>query len=138
MPDAALGGELSVKVPGALMIARGLDSVSVSIDPASLASTIVRVAPGMTVGVETECAVFPIGQPRPSLSRHGLASGADFDVGTSTWNATPDGIPVQGAKYIAEMKIVLFQTDVPPGRAWNPRAGRFEALWSQTLRQAEE
>jgi hypothetical protein len=136
--DAGRGGDLSVRVPGALMIARGLDSVSVSIDPASLASTTVHVAPGMVIGVETDCAVFPLGQPRPSASRHGLAASADFDVGTSTWNATPDGIPAQGTKYVAEMRIVLFQTDVPLARPWNPHAGHFEALWSQTLRQAEE
>ena len=54
------------------------------------------------------------------------------------WNATPDGIPAQGTRYVGEMRIVLFQTDVPPGRGWNPHAGRFEALWTQTLRQAEE
>ncbi len=120
------------------MVARAIDSVSVSIDPASLATTTVNVGEGMVIGVETECAVFPIGASRAAATRHGLAASTDLDVGTFTWNAREDGVPVQGTKYIAEMRIVLFQTDVPPGRAWNPHAGKFEALWTRTLRQAEE
>jgi hypothetical protein len=41
-------------------------------------------------------------------------------------------------KYVAEVQLVLFETDVPPGHMWNPRAGHYHALWSRTLRQAEE
>jgi hypothetical protein len=27
---------------------------------------------------------------------------------------------------------------VPPGPGWNPRGGKLNELWTQTLRQAEE
>lgn len=127
-----------MRVPGALMIARGIDSVSVSIDPASLADTKVIADAGMVIGVETECFVFARGQSRPAAGKHALASSADFDLGISEWNSKSDGIPVQGTKYVAEMQIVLFQTDVRATHEWNPHVGRFKALWTRTLRQAEE
>jgi hypothetical protein len=141
--DASGRREVTVRVPGALMIARAIDSVSVSIDATSLAGTTVLADPALVMGVETECFVFPMGQPppAPAIGRHGFTSSADFDVGTSTWNSKVDGLPVQGIKYVAEMRLVLFQTDVRPGRSrdgWDPHAGKFEALWTRTLRQAEE
>jgi hypothetical protein len=136
--DASARREVPVRVPAALSIARAYDSISVSIDPTSLASTTVMADDGMFLGVETECYVFPVGQPRPAEGRHRLGSGTDFEVGTSTWNASEDGIPVPGIRYVAEMQITLFETDAAPGGTWDPRNGRYESLWTRTLRQAEE
>jgi hypothetical protein len=142
--DGAAGTEeLPVRVPAALRIARGLDSLSVGVDAASLALTQVAVDRGMTVGVERNVFVFPEGQARPAEGRRGVASGPDFDAATDTWTTKDSGIPVPGTKYVAEVELVLFETDVRPGQArpplsWDPRAGRYKALWSRTLRQAEE
>jgi len=144
--DAALTEELPVRVPAALRIARGLDSLSVGIDPASLALTQVAVDPGMIVGVERDVFVFPEGQARSAGGRHGVESGPSFDAATDTWTTTDSGIPVPGTKYVAEVELVLFETDVRPGQSgqsgqrgsWEPRAGRYKALWTRTLRQAEE
>jgi hypothetical protein len=36
------------------------------------------------------------------------------------------------------MRLVLFETDVPSQHEWNPHSGRYKALWTRTLRQAEE
>ena len=47
--------------PGALMIARGLDTVSVSLDPSTLARTTVLADPGMVLGVKTDCVFFSVG-----------------------------------------------------------------------------
>jgi hypothetical protein len=129
---------MNVRVPAALSIARALDTLSLSIDRSSLADTTVTVDPGMIVGVESETVVFPVGQPRPASGRHGFQSGADFTLGVDTWSASTDGLPVPGTKYVAEMRLVLFETDVPPQHEWDPHAGRFEALWTRTLQQAEE
>lgn len=137
-PEALGARELSVRVPAAIMIARGLDSVAVSVDPSSLAETRVTVAAGMMLGIEAECRVFPAGQSQPAGKRRGITSGVDFDVSHCTWSSTSDGVPVQGTKYVAEMHIVLFQTDVRAKPGWDPHAGRFEALWERALRQAEE
>jgi len=136
--DAARPRAVSVRVPAALSLARGLDTLSVAIDPASLAATQVTADPGMTLGVETDVSVFAQGQPPPPPGRHGLSSGTDFDVGSSIWNTAQDGLPVPGTKYVAELRLVLFETDVPTGPHWDPHGRHYRALWTRTLRQAEE
>jgi len=136
--DASGPRELAVRVPAALSLARGLDTLSVSVDPASLAETRVTVDPGMSLGVESQTVVFPVGQPRPAHGRQGYSSSADFALGTDSWSTRTDGVPVPGIKYVAEVRLVLFETDVPPQHEWDPHAGRYKALWTRTLQQAEE
>jgi hypothetical protein len=131
--------ELLVRVPAALTLARALDTLTIAVDPASLAATQLAADPGMVIGVETDVVVFPQGGQRPAGGgRHGFSSGESFDVGTDTWSTAHDGIPVPGVKYVAEMELVLFETDVPVGHLWDPHAGKYVALWRRTLRQAEE
>ncbi len=137
--DGAAGPrEISVRVPAALRIARSLDTISVSFDPAARATTRIVVGAGKVVGIETEWFVYPVGRERPSAGRHGFQSGTDFDTGTSTWSVVTDGIPAPGTRYVAEVRVAVFETDVPPGHLWDPHAGTYEALWTRTLRQAEE
>jgi hypothetical protein len=139
-PDAAGARVISVRVPAALRIERGLDTLSVSIDEASLAPTDVTADPGMVLGVQTDVYVFPQGQPRPSTGRHGLASSTDFAAGfgVDTWNTAQNGVPAPGKRHVVEMDLVLFETDVAPGHEWDPHAGKYKPLWTRTLRQAEE
>jgi hypothetical protein len=125
-------------VPEALSVARAIDSLSVSIDRASLGQLQVTAHEGAVVGVETHVSVFPQGQARSVVERHAVASGADFDLGASTWTTKRDGVPTPGTKYVVEMQLVLFETSVPPAEEWNPHAGSFTPLWTRTLRQAEE
>jgi hypothetical protein len=136
--DPSSPRQLSLRVPAALTLARSLGTLSVGIDPASLALTQVPVDPGLAPGVETDLVVFAKGEPPPALSRHGLSSATDFNLGESIWNRAQDGLPVPGVKYVAEMRIVVFETDVPPGRGWDPHAGKYQVLWTRTLRQGEE
>jgi len=135
--DATAPHEVTVRVPGALRLARSLDTLSVEIDPSAGAETTVRADPGMVLGVESETRVFGRGHPGGS-GRHGYASGAAFDVGRSIWSSRDDGLPQVDEKYEAEMKLTLFETDVPPGHEWDPHAGQFKVLLTRTLRQAEE
>jgi hypothetical protein len=137
--DARASRGVVVRVPGALRLARGLDTLSVEVDPAAGAETTVHADPGMVLGVESETRVFARGRSSTAApARHGYFSGTTFDVGTSIWSTSVDGLPQPGEKYVAEMKLVLFETDVAPGHAWDPHAGRFVALLTRTLRQAEE
>ena len=136
--DASDLVELPVRVPAALSVARAIDTLSVAVDPASLGLMQVTAHAGTVVGVETVVLVFPQGQARPVLERRAVASGADFGVGSSTWNTKRDGVPAPGTRYVVELQLVLFETDVPRAREWNPRAGNFRTLWTRTLRQAEE
>lgn len=128
-----------MQVPAGIRIARSLDSLAVSFDPAARAPVSLVVDPGMVLGVETEERVFPVGGRRPKeASRLGLASGADPYGGTSIYSTSQGGIPAPGTRYEVEIQLVLFETDVPPGPMWQPRAGRHKELWRRTLRQAEE
>ena len=129
---------ITVRVPAALMLARGLDTLTVSVDPDSLAPVELGVEPGMQLGVVSDVVVFAQGQPAPDHGRRGLSSGVDFAQDTDTWSTARDGLPVPGRKYEAQMRLTLFETDVPPGSHWDPEAGRYAVLWTRTLRQAEE
>ncbi len=120
------------------MVARSLDTLTAAIDPSSLAVTQVPSGERTFVGVEADTLVFEKGQRRPVAERHTVVPGAAFDLGTSAWNASPDGVPLRDKKYVVEMKLTLFETDRAPGRQWAPQEGKYRALWSSTLRQAEE
>ncbi|HEX8795321.1 MAG TPA: hypothetical protein VF765_30440 [Polyangiaceae bacterium] len=136
--DAAGVVELSVRVPAALAVTRATDALSVAADPASFATTGLAARTGALIGVEADVLVFPVGQPRAVLQRHAVRSGADFGVASCTWNTARDGLPAPGTKYVVEMQLVVFETDAPLAPRWDPRAGHFDALWTRTLRQAEE
>lgn len=138
MGDAEAGRTMVVQVPAALRIARGLDTLSVELDPDLLAKTTVHVDPGRTVGVAYTTRVYERGKKRLQSERHGYVSGRGFDLGTSIWHTATDGLPQRGKKYRVEMELVLFETDVKPGPHWNPHAGHFHVLLERTLRQAEE
>jgi hypothetical protein len=129
---------VTVRVPGALRVARALDTLTVEIDPSAGAETTVRVDPAMSLGVESETRVYASGNAAVLGERQGYTSGATFDVGQSIWSTRTDGLPRPDKKYVAEMKLVLFETDVPPGHMWDPHAGHFKTLLTRTLRQAEE
>jgi hypothetical protein len=136
--DASGLVQLSVRVPAALSVARAIDTLSVAVDPASLGLMQVTAHAGAFTGVETDVFVFARGEARPVLERHDGGSSVAFDLGSNTWNTTRDGVPEPGTKYIVEMQLVLFETDVAPAPKWDPHAGNFRPLWTQTLRQAEE
>lgn len=136
--EAAAPGPLAVRVPAALMISRAIDALSVSVDPASLALTHVTTDVGMVVGVEREVFVFPEGVARPAVGRRSVVPAADFAASTDTWTTKEDGIPAPGTRYVVEVRFVLFEADVAPVNGWDPHVGNYKALWSRTLRQAEE
>ena len=136
--DASGLVEVSVRVPAALSVARAMDTLSVAIDPASLGSMEVTAHAGMVLGVEADVFVFPQGMSRSVLERHVVVPGVDFDAGASTWGTSRDGVPAPETRYVVEVRLVLFETDVPAATTWDPHAGNFSALWTRTLRQAEE
>jgi hypothetical protein len=136
--DAEPGRAEIVQVPAALRIARGLDTLSVEIDPDLLADKTVRVEPGRSIGVAYTARVHERGRPRLESTRRGYVPGRGFDLGTLVWRTGKDGLPRAGEKYQVEMQLVLFETDVRPGPDWNPHAGHFRVLLEKALSQAEE
>ncbi len=126
-----------MRVPAAVRIARSLDALTVSFDPAAMARTTVVAEAGMVIGTEVDTYVYPMGAARPAHGLVELASGPDADVGTSIWNAK-DGIPAPGKRYAVDMEVTVFETDVPAGHHWMPTAGHYQVLWTRTLHQTEE
>ncbi len=138
-PDGSALRKLVIRVPAGFGIERGLDALLVRIDAAALAFTEVNAESASIIGIESDVYAFARGQPRPDRGRHALVTGADFERTRAAWTTERDGIPLQGTKYVVEMNLVLFETDVPPAAtAWNPHAGRYTVLWTRTLRQSEE
>jgi hypothetical protein len=126
--------EIAVRVPAALRLARELGSLSISFDPAARATVAVPVDAGMHVGVETRSWVFPRTRPRPAEGgRRSVRPGEEIELDAATWSVRADE-----TRYVAEVEVTLFETDVPPSPTWSPQTGSYRVLWSRTLRQAEE
>jgi hypothetical protein len=136
--DVASAREVSLRVPAALRLERELSALTVTFDAALRASTTVTVPAGASLGIETTTFVFPLGAARPARGRVAVVLGDDLSRGATTWTSDRDGVPAPGMRYAVELELVVFASDVPPGPAWRPRDGRFQVLWSRTLRQAEE
>jgi hypothetical protein len=141
--DASAARSVTVHVPGALRVARAIDLLSVEIDPSSRADVEVSVDPGMSLAVETESQVFVAGESiAKARTLSGRASGGDFDVGVATWSTALDGVPQLDKKYVVEMRLVLFETDLPlahdSDRDADAHGAHLKTLLTRTLRQAEE
>jgi hypothetical protein len=127
-----------IQVPTTLAVTRGPDTISVSVDRDAMETTRIPLTPGLFAGVRSELFVYHKGAARsdPAL-RSGLSSGLDFNLGTSIFNAGQDGLPIRGRRYVVEMDVEVFETDVPPGHMWSPEGGsrRYRVLWQRTLRR---
>jgi hypothetical protein len=112
------------------------DSLTVSIDSGSLVATNLLVGSNMVTGVECKSYVYLEGESRPTNGGYELEGGTAFDSGARIWHAKTDGLPLPDKKYVVELELVLFETDVPPQHMWDPRAGKnYEILWQRTLKQ---
>jgi hypothetical protein len=125
-PDKAT----ELKVPARLSISRTEDRLEVSVDLGSLAPVSVELGKGHFSGFKHELRVYRDGAAVVS-GRHGLSTSPD--IGTAMINAKEDGIPKAGQTYRVEVKLELFETDVPPGHHWRPEGGAYRVLWSKTL-----
>ena len=109
--------------------------LSAEIDRSSLEATNLIVGSNMVTGVENTFYVYPEGEPRPPNGGYGLG-GTDFNLGTSFLYTKENGIPSPGKKYIVEMGLKVFETDIPPQHEWQPQGSKnYKVLWQRTLRQ---
>ncbi len=124
-------------VPTKLAVERTTDRLSITIDRDSFEPTEIMVGSRMLTGVRRELYVYRVGESRPAGSRLGLG-GADFNIGTDFVNAKLNGMPVPGEKYVVEMDLAIFETDIPAQHFWSPESGKYRILWTRTLRQTVE
>ncbi len=120
-----------VRIPIKLAAMRTPDAISVRVDRA-LGTVSVTVDRGLYLGNSYELRVYPEGEA-PMASANGYASGVDFDLGEHHAPA------VVGKRYIVELALVVFETDVAPDHMWRPEHGaRYKVLWTNTLRDLVE
>ena len=131
---------LLVHVPTKLKIERASDTLSVEIDKSSLEATNLMVGTNMMTGVENKIYVYREGESRPAIGGYGLG-GIDFNLGTSIWHITADRVPINPMskqKYVVEMDLTVFETDIPPQHMWSPPSKNYKVLWQRTLKQIVE
>ncbi|MDB6024403.1 MAG: hypothetical protein JWM68_626 [Verrucomicrobiales bacterium] len=127
---------LVVHVPAGLKIVRTAEMLSVEVDESSLTITNLMVGTNMVTGVQSELYVYPEDERRPATGRYGLGG---FNLGTSFLQTKPDGIPLPGKKYIVEMELKFFETDIPWQHMWHPQGSKkYKVLWQRTLKQIVE
>jgi hypothetical protein len=132
------------EVPARLRIRRTAERIAVGIDPGSLEEISLTVAPDRVIGMKNDLRVYR-GKDLVVSGYSGLTGGTS-DVGTTFLNRKTDRIPQKGETYVVEMRLAVFETDVPVQHEWAPESGKhFAVLWTRTLRaevgpaeQAEE
>lgn len=122
----------TIEVPTRLEVVRSDGTLEISVDQRGKRKRSISASAGGILGVEYQLSVRRVGEAKGPASR-GLSGGTSFELGTSLFHLDPDGLPVRGVAYLVEMKLTLFETDVPPRHHWDPRAGTFRVLWTGTL-----
>ena len=136
--DPSIRSQVIVWVPTKLTVERTTDTLSITVDRSSLESTNVMVGSKMVTGVRNELFVYSEGDARPSRADGYGLGGLDFNLGTSIRNTKQGGIPVPGKKYVVEMDLAIFETDIPSQHMWSPYSKNYGILWKRTLRQTVE
>jgi hypothetical protein len=95
----------------------------------------------MFIGLRDEVRVYRMGSPRTQSTRsvgYGSINEQDSEPAylksTSVWDRVRDGVPAPGERYTVEHNITIFETDVPPGHFWQPKAGGYRVLWNQKVK----
>ena len=127
-----------IRVPTKLKIETASDTLSETIDTNSFESTNLMVGTNMVTGVEGKIYVYPKGESRPANGGDSLSSGLDFNLGVRYWHTKQDGIPLPGKKYVVEIDLAIFETDIPPQHDWEPNGKNYKVLWRRTLKQTVE
>ncbi len=127
---------ISVRVPTKLKIERTADTLSVQIDTNSFESTNLTIGTNMVTGVQVESFVYAVGEKRPGVR---FFEGLDFNffnLNSEVWHTKSGGIPFPGKKYVVEIDLVAFETDIPPQHEWMPQGSKnYKVLWRRTLKQ---
>jgi hypothetical protein len=141
IPDAApsVRHEVIVGVPTRLKVKRTADTLSITVDRDSLEMTSIMMGSNMVTGVRSELFVYSEGEARPTQGRrYGLSGGVDFNLGASILNTRQEDIPMPGTKYVIEMDLAIFETDIPPQHMWSPQSKNYRMLWERTLKEPVE
>jgi hypothetical protein len=134
--DPSIRHSVSVRIPTKLKIERSADTLSVTIDTNGFDSTNLMVGANMITGVERRLFIYAEGDTKPTNGSGGLEGGLTFNLGTGYWHAKSDNLPLPGKRYVVEMDLAVFETDIPAQHMWDPQGSKnCKVLWRQTLKQ---
>ena len=123
--DQRLPGVHEIEVPTRLLVESKAGSFRVSVDPKGKKKVGVQVRAGMILGTEMTLTMAQGG--KEIEHQVGLSSGTSFDHGESIFPAEGH----QGAR--VEVRLKLFETDVPVRSHWSPAGASYRVLWEGTL-----
>jgi|HubBroStandDraft_6_1064221.scaffolds.fasta_scaffold172490_1 hypothetical protein len=132
--NPAIRQPVLVHVPSKLKIERTSDTLSVAIDTNSFEPTNLLAGLNMVVGYKTGLDIYPEEKPPTSKSGNGSMGGEFYAA--YIWHRQQDGIPLPGKKYVVEVELEIFETDIPPQHMWSPGSSKnYRVLWQRTLKQ---
>ncbi len=142
--DPTVRVEQSFRVPTRMVTTRTAHRIGIGLDAKSLEEVKLKVGAKMVTGAAAKEWVYPLGEERPkpqggSLGYGLLLGGVDgLCSGTTYRDAVMGGIPVPGIKYVVEIEISIFETDIPAQHMWMPEGPKYKVLWTRTLKQVVE
>jgi hypothetical protein len=131
--DPRVRSTRTFQVPTQLIVRREPERIGISVDTNSLDAVELKVGHKMVTGFKHEIFVISGGQRK----HWGGGLGGTANMGTSYIVQKLDGIPKPGEKYKVEVTFVVFETDVPCQHMWMPQSGKYEELWTRTLKSGE-
>jgi hypothetical protein len=134
--DPSIRSDKQFRVPTRLRVCRVGRSVAVEATPGAMETVNVTVGKDMVTGLRFEVSVYRDGKLVPSLSGSGGMQGTS-DAVAAQIAATVGEVGSKdfqpGVKYKADLRLALFETDIPAQHCWAPETGRYKTLWSKTL-----
>ncbi|GAF87043.1 unnamed protein product, partial [marine sediment metagenome] len=109
------------------------DRISISFDTDSLEEIELEIGYKMVTGFRRE--IFVISDGEKASYGFGLGTSASF--GTRFLSRQLHGIPMNKEKYVVEVRLTIFETDIPSQHMWNPKSDKYKELWTNTLRSSE-
>lgn len=134
--DPAIRSEKEFRVPGRLRVCRLGRSLGVEAVPGAMETVKVTVGKDMVTGLRDEVSVYHDGKLVPSLSGSGGMQGASeatYPQIAATVGEVGSKDFQPGMMYKVDLRLTLFETDIPAQHRWAPETGRYKVLWSKTL-----
>lgn len=121
--DPQVRSNRTLRVPTKLIVRRTHERIEVSADMKSLQSIDLKVGDKMVTGFKYHGSIVSSG--RTNEWGHGLGGP---DIGTHYLPPHPN------EKYVIEVSVTVFETDIPPQHMWSPESGKYKELWTRTLK----
>ncbi len=133
-PNPKIKETRTFHVPTELKLGQFNGKPTYGLAPKPLDTLKLKVGQGLYTGAEYRVYLYPEGAPRPDHED----SGGTCDVeALADWTGYCSGKtygPVAGVKYVLEVEILVFQTEVPPKSQWEPYGEWYKVLWTGSVK----